>query len=171
MGTTTSHELPYPELGDPPNVPTDMRELAEKIDTTLDEMVMAVPNSAGRPAHIAGRIVYQENDPGAIYVSNGTAWTRYVSSNTQRIQSGMGVWTTNAAGEILITFPTAFDSPPFMVVTDGDSGSYAHKVFGVYLPHWFNDAVGFMVRTFPENQPYVNAPVRVHWIAVGSVAP
>jgi hypothetical protein len=35
MGTTANLLLPYPELNDPANVPTDMRELAEAIEKAL----------------------------------------------------------------------------------------------------------------------------------------
>ena len=36
MGATANYQLPYPELLDPADVPTDMRELAEAVDTKLD---------------------------------------------------------------------------------------------------------------------------------------
>lgn len=169
MGSTTSHELPYPELGDPPNVPVDMRELAEKIDTTFDEMVKVVPDSAGRPPHIAGRIVYQTNDPGAVYISNGTAWTRYVSSNSQHIQSGMGVWTTGGGGGFWLTFPVPFDAPPIMLVMDGD-GLGQHG-FSLWLPGWGASQVAVQVRDTSTNSIYTNALIRVHWIAIGTVTP
>lgn len=170
MGSTTSRQLPYPELGDPPNVPVDMKELAEKVDTTLDEMVKTVPNSAGRPPHIAGRIVYQANDPGAVYISNGTAWTRYVSSNTQRIQSGMGVWSTNGGGGVYLTFPVPFDSPPIIVVMNGD-GPGAEMAFGLWLPGWSASSVAINVRNTSANSMFANALIRLHWIAIGTVAP
>lgn len=35
MGTTPTYALPYPELTDQANVPVDMRELAEAVDTTV----------------------------------------------------------------------------------------------------------------------------------------
>src|SRR3954454_8618482 len=36
MGTTTpTYALPYPVLADPPNVPADMKALAEKIEAVL----------------------------------------------------------------------------------------------------------------------------------------
>ena len=169
MGSTTIKQLPYPELGDPPNVPVDMKELAEKVDTSFDEMVKVVPNSASRPAHIAGRIVYQTNDPGAVYISNGTAWTRYVSSNSQRIQSGVGVWSTNSGGGFWLTFPVPFDAPPTVTVMDGDgSGQYG---FSLWLPGWGASSVAINVRRNNDNQMHINALIRVHWIAVGSVAP
>lgn len=36
MGSTPIYALPYPEATDPADVPTDMRELAEKAELTLD---------------------------------------------------------------------------------------------------------------------------------------
>lgn len=35
MGTTPTYALPYPELTDVANVPADMRELAEAVDTVI----------------------------------------------------------------------------------------------------------------------------------------
>src|SRR5262245_57978453 len=33
MGATTNYAIPYPELADPADVPADMKELAERLDT------------------------------------------------------------------------------------------------------------------------------------------
>lgn len=35
MGLTPNHQLPYPELGDPPDVPADIYELANRLDNVL----------------------------------------------------------------------------------------------------------------------------------------
>ena len=35
MGTTSAHGLPYPELTDVPDVPADMKELADAIETVI----------------------------------------------------------------------------------------------------------------------------------------
>lgn len=37
MGLTQNHQLPYPELGDPPDVVADFYELAKRIDAVLAE--------------------------------------------------------------------------------------------------------------------------------------
>jgi microcystin-dependent protein len=38
MGQTTNYQLPYPEAVDPADVPVDVRELAERLDTLLMQM-------------------------------------------------------------------------------------------------------------------------------------
>lgn len=35
MGTTTTHQIPYPEATEPADVPVDMRELAERVDAVV----------------------------------------------------------------------------------------------------------------------------------------
>lgn len=35
MGLTPNHLLPFPEEGDPPDVPADIYELANRLDTVL----------------------------------------------------------------------------------------------------------------------------------------
>jgi hypothetical protein len=37
MGTTPKYQLPYPELADPADVPTDMHELADAVENALSQ--------------------------------------------------------------------------------------------------------------------------------------
>ena len=171
MGTTTTRQLPYPELADPPNVPSDIKKLADKVDSSLDETVKVVADSASRPPHKQGRIVYQTNDLNAIYVSNGTKWTRYVSSNGQRIQSGWGVYTTDSGGGVNITFPVPFDTAPVITAIDGDSGGGNPLVLGLWSPGWTAASFNINCRRVSTNSVVANGLVRIHWIAVGTVAP
>ena len=43
MGQTTNLALPYPEQSDPADVPTDLRELAERVDTVLPPVGSPMP--------------------------------------------------------------------------------------------------------------------------------
>jgi microcystin-dependent protein len=43
MGATTNYALPYPEAADPADVPTDVRELAERLDVVLSQIAATVP--------------------------------------------------------------------------------------------------------------------------------
>jgi hypothetical protein len=47
--TTTVHNIPYPEEGDRPDVPVDMKALADKIDTELPQFFSgtSAPPSVG----------------------------------------------------------------------------------------------------------------------------
>ena len=54
MGQTANYQFPYPELTDPADVPTDMRELAEAVDSKL--ALPAVTSLPGSP--VDGQEVY-----------------------------------------------------------------------------------------------------------------
>lgn len=75
MGTTVLAGLSYPELNDAPNVPRDVKELADDCDR---ELYRAYPcTSTTRPApDRAGRIC-RESDTGRLYVATGTAWVLF----------------------------------------------------------------------------------------------
>lgn len=47
MPTTTNHGLPYPEGSDPAVVPADMQDLAEAVDTELDDIDLGQITGAG----------------------------------------------------------------------------------------------------------------------------
>ena len=47
MGTTPKYGLPYPELTDVPNVPSDMRVLAEAVETHLSHAQAGQTSSSG----------------------------------------------------------------------------------------------------------------------------
>lgn len=40
MGLTPNHQLPFPEEGDPPDVPADIYELANRLDNVLTAVTM-----------------------------------------------------------------------------------------------------------------------------------
>jgi len=67
MGATPTYGFPYPELDDPDNVPTDMRELAEGVETDLAAEATA-------RAAIDGRVTAETN--ARIAADNAEATTR-----------------------------------------------------------------------------------------------
>ena len=76
MGTTTTHFIPYPEPADIPNIPQDMRSLAEKVDSSIRTVEVLQCTSTTRPTggdRAAGRFIY-ETDTKAYGLWDGTAW-------------------------------------------------------------------------------------------------
>lgn len=84
MGATPLNALPYPEATETPYVHLDLKELAEAIDPRLT----IVCTSSTRPAHRAGRIIYETNT-GTLLTSDGTAW-RYLSGSAPVSDVGSG---------------------------------------------------------------------------------
>jgi hypothetical protein len=58
MGATPTYALPYPELDDPDNVPTDMHELADAVESKLAAEAGARANA---DAAIDGRVTAETN--------------------------------------------------------------------------------------------------------------
>lgn len=52
MGVSTNYQLPYPEATEVADVPTDMRELATKIDTELGKKLNEASPNYQRPIQI-----------------------------------------------------------------------------------------------------------------------
>ena len=117
MGSTAIFGLPYPEQTDAPNIPAAFKSLADVVDSNLDAIPKVAANAAGRPAHKIGRIVFQADDPNALYVSTGSVWKRYVSQQDTWVQSGDAVVSTNGAGGFAISFPTAFAAQWLVLIT------------------------------------------------------
>lgn len=77
MGVTTNWALPYPEAGDPANVPQDIQDLAVAIDDIIasaDQGTLAgrPVSTSGSPGK-AGRLYYA-TDNGVLYYDMGTGW-------------------------------------------------------------------------------------------------
>lgn len=69
MGQTPLNNLPYPEATEQPYVHLDIRELADAVDPALS----VVCTSATRPAHRAGRRIF-ETDTRLTWISDGVKW-------------------------------------------------------------------------------------------------
>lgn len=106
MGTTPLNQIPYPEATETPYVHLDMKEMAEAIDPRLT----VVCTSTTRPAHRAGRIIY-ETDTGTLLTSSGTTW-RYLSGSAPVSDAGAG-------GGGFQTFYQAALDPATIVLTQG----------------------------------------------------
>ena len=67
MGQTAIFQLPYPELTDPADVPTDVRELAEAVETKLGAaLATSLPGSP-----VDGQEIYYQN---AAMATAGVVW-------------------------------------------------------------------------------------------------
>jgi microcystin-dependent protein len=76
MGATTNHDLPYPEAADPADVPTDVRELAERLDALLPPVGTPLPwLAAAIPSgyiEFAGQTIAQATYPKLYALFGGT---------------------------------------------------------------------------------------------------
>lgn len=90
MGTTTRLSLRYPELSDSADVPRDIKNLANDLDSAA---IYASGTFSARPAStvgspgIAGRY-YFATDTSRLYLDTGTAWVE-VASGTDSVTSAM----------------------------------------------------------------------------------
>lgn len=83
------------------------------------------------------------------------------------VQSGNQVVTTDASGNAAITFPVVFAGGiATVVVSNGDPGQGAQLILSVITP----TTSGFTVRVANTTSTAVaSLPVRVNWVAVGSM--
>jgi hypothetical protein len=83
MGATGVYGLPYPELGDTPNVPSDIQDLAEEVE---DELVRVDADIATIQAVVAlfatGATVQNFQSPIANFTSTASYTETFTSSNT-----------------------------------------------------------------------------------------
>lgn len=106
MGTTALNQIPYPEPTETPYVHLDMKAQAEAVDARLS----VTCTSTTRPAHRAGRFIFETNT-GCVYVSTGSAWI-YVSGSpfVQDVGAGggsLGLESTSGTDPATITIPMA----------------------------------------------------------------
>lgn len=138
MGATPVRQLPYPEAAAAPLVHLDIKALAEAVDGLLLDC-------NGGPA-ITGAA------PG--------------SSVKFTIQAGSTVATTNAFGDVTISFPATYPTGLLTVVAwNGDDTAAA----GVKVARrGATNTAGFSIRAYTTGTTaFVSAAIRVDWIAVG----
>jgi hypothetical protein len=56
MGNTPKYRLPYPELTDPPNVPSDVKKLADAVETALDSTKAVLHASSASPVAVSATV-------------------------------------------------------------------------------------------------------------------
>lgn len=137
---TTPSGFRYPALADVPNVPQDLRNLAEDVDDFLPTRDGAawVCTSGTRPPHAAGLRIW-ETDTGLQYVSSGSAWL-LTYRDTGWTTSGL-VWGSG-----------------WSAVASGTWASFAYRVVGqvVYLNGTVTKAT-----TWAANETVVTLPVGI----------
>jgi len=105
MGTTVNG-LPYPDSGDPPDVPTDMRQLAEAVDAELTrqgEWLAWTPTVTG--------------------TSVQSTMCRYQRSSAASVTFQIGVTVATLTGPVTISLPIPSNAPGNYPVTFTDVGS------------------------------------------------
>lgn len=184
MGATDLHAYPYPEGADQPVVHQDLQAAL----AAVDEDTFIECTAATRPAHLAGRRIF-ETDTDATYVSDGTTWLPLsglygrvgsaavgpaaANGRTLLRQTYRGNVSTNASGEFTANlekaFPNGIDSI-FITVTGTSFGAWvtpnggtlaggAGGVAQVYGKVWTGASGGAT--------PVASSSVPVHIVAEG----
>jgi len=101
-------------------------------------------------------------------------WPQSISDYVAKLpltQGGAGGFTTNASGDVGITFPTAFKAGTVpVVVICGNTETQAEMNFAIQAAPTPVSATGFAFRAFNTNTgtAQVNTIVGVSWLAFGT---
>jgi len=164
MGATPTYGLPYPELDDPDNVPTDMHELADAVEAKLAA-------EAGARQAVDGRVTAEAT--ARTNADNAEAGARAAADNALAARTGaleaaprpLAGFTTvdfvDGAGRL--NYPAPVGATIGAVVTNAD-GRTANAWFGVIGV----DAAGLNLYAWNSagNVPLTTAAVRIAWVAV-----
>jgi len=119
MPNTPKLALPYPVASDPADVPTDMGELATRVDTVAGAASgLATLGADGKVP--AAQLPAQA--PSSIISSA-------LGAGVHRLQAGTSNAFADGAGRIAVAFPVAFSNPTVYVVANRRSGgSQPHPI-------------------------------------------
>lgn len=156
---TTISGLPWPELGDEPNIENAVKPLAEALD---DKVNVRFSSSAERDAAItapvAGQECYVTGSGKQVY--NGTAWQVIPPVQTF---VGTAAGSTDASGFYTVTHGLGFTPNAVMAIVNNASGSFAHV--------WGIDNIGgttFRVRFTASNGTSFSGAISITWVAFRS---
>lgn len=169
MPTTTIQPLPYPAPGDSPDVPRDIKVLAEAVE---DRTVMRFQSVAARDAALPsgtlrdGMLCYIEAD-GLYRVRIGGAWA-VARGITQTVQHGRaslnisGLAAGSAGANAPVNFPAAFAGTPRVIV------QHTSLNRELTFSTWGISTTGFSITPLNAGSAAIPASttVDVDWIAV-----
>lgn len=126
MGTTSRFALRYPTVTDAPNVPVDMRELAEDVEGQLARAFPCL--STARPASPPLGMLIFETDTSLLLVWDGDSWNTVVAPAA----GGSGGTTAYAqfSAASAQSVPDATNTPAAFGTTDTASSSVARQADG-----------------------------------------
>jgi len=116
LATTPNLALPYPALTDSPNVPRDIKALADNIDTKMQFLPVSSTSQIAAP--FDGQIVYNLTDNLCYqYHASASAWWK-LTAYARYALTGESTTNLNENGDTLVQFPTAVATDP-RVTPDG----------------------------------------------------
>lgn len=122
MATTPNLAFPYPVLTDSPNVPRDIKALAEDVDAKMQFRPVYSTDDVANPYD--GQIVYNLTDNICyIYNASASAWWKLSAFARYELQSGTTQLAANTVS--LLQFPTAVESDPRVVPAGGGNTSFS----------------------------------------------
>jgi hypothetical protein len=153
MGMTTTHGLPYPEDDDTPDVPRDIKALAEAVDEKVTQGLLQ-----------SATLV-----PGtSLFGSLPTASSNFL------VQAGtVIVDPTSATGTFTITWPRPFTATLLTVLLQSGDQSVGSLVIAPNFTPGGNWTIGNLTSveckavTAATGAAAANARIRVNWIALG----
>lgn len=119
MASTARAAMPYPALTDTPDVPRDVKALADRVDAVTG---LVSCTSAARPASpFVGMVAYETDTKNTIRWS-GSAWVVTSPSAPGRFHWGVATANTDASSEITITHGAPF-TPTVVIPINGAASS------------------------------------------------
>jgi hypothetical protein len=161
MAFTARLALPYPDGGDPPNIPVDMSELASALDTAAVDSQGLL---AARPAATTSGRYYTATDDlsgganGTTYRADGTAWRRI---SDQVMQGTLAARPAAATSNIGVLY-YASDIGSFFVSTGSDWTQNPVPQCFVYanatqsIPNGTGTAIAFAAEAMDLGTPSLN---------------
>ena len=124
---------------------------------TVARFTNATQRTSQLAAPVANQLSILDSRPGTIQVWNGSAWVDLVPVT----QGGYFTGTTNASGDVVITFPKAFAGTPYCNLTP--SGVNMVLVMSMLAA----TTTQMTVRCFSGTAVLANTSVGIVWTAVG----
>lgn len=128
----------------------------------MSQAVARFASAAQRTSQLASPVLNQlsvvDARPGVVQFWNGSAW----ADLAPLMQWNAYVGTTNANGDVVVTFPRAFGATPAIALTGGVYNyPQLYSILGA-------STTSFTVRLFTTSAVASNASITFHWIAVGA---
>ena len=128
---------------------------------TVARFASAAARTSQLAAPATGQLSSLDTRPGVLQYWNGSAWT----DTAPFIQLGFLSGTTNANGDLTLTYPTAFAAGAFAPVLQNSSTSTASLMFLILT----STTAGCTFRCYvgTNGTAHANQSVQVLWIAAG----
>lgn len=157
-GNTTQASIPYPELGDEPNIEQAVKPTAEWLDTrVVPRYATTTERDTAIVTPVAGQVCYVTGSGLMVY---GTSWKRQTPISAAG--SASLVFSAASSATKVVTFPAGrFSATPNVVITgsspSGSASGITYKTYDV-------SSTGFTIHGLQSSA--VTVTISVAWYAV-----